>query len=207
MVESSRGVRTEARKTPAAHTSVVHSWRVSWNYFQKREINSNFSEFWRLEIERAKGEVALFLGPKSKHTQFHKMCLDPTNEKFKVEKEDDLQVTSIDLSFESHFQAFWDAMVLPSIVDFCNRVEWLRNASSLNWAEVQKEAKPFCTIGQSPARPSRPRPAKLVRFYLVSETVASIWFLRSWGHQLFYFRQKKRKWHALKRSRSARRKN
>ena len=52
-----------------------------------------FSEFWRLEIERVKGECALFMGPKSKHTQFSKMCNDPSNDKFKVEKEADLQVS------------------------------------------------------------------------------------------------------------------
>ena len=50
------------------------------------------SEFWKLEVERVEGEAVLFLGPKSKHTQFGKMCLDPRNEKFKVEKEEDLQV-------------------------------------------------------------------------------------------------------------------
>ena len=43
-------------------------------------------------MERVEGEAVLFLGPKSKHTQFGKMCLDPRNEKFKVEKEEDLQV-------------------------------------------------------------------------------------------------------------------
>ena len=53
-----------------------------------------FSEFWKLEVERVEGEAVLFLGPKSKHTQFGKMCLDPRNEKFKVEKEEDLQVLS-----------------------------------------------------------------------------------------------------------------
>lgn len=45
-------------------------------------------------MERVKGEAVLFLGPKSKHTQFGKMCLDPKNEKFKVEKEEDLQVNT-----------------------------------------------------------------------------------------------------------------
>ena len=52
------------------------------------------SEFWKLEVERVEGEAVLFLGPKSKHTQFGKMCLDPRNEKFKVEKEEDLQVNA-----------------------------------------------------------------------------------------------------------------
>ena len=57
------------------------------------DFNLIFSEFWRLEIERVKGECALFMGPKSKHTQFSKMCNDPSNDKFKVEKEADLQVS------------------------------------------------------------------------------------------------------------------
>ena len=92
MAESSRGVRKEARTTQAAYRNMVHPWRVSLQKIYDLRFLKISSDFWRLEIERTKGEVALFLGPKSKHTQFHKMCLDPTNEKFKVEKEDDLQV-------------------------------------------------------------------------------------------------------------------
>jgi len=101
-------------------------------------------EFWRLEVERVKGEAVLFLGPKSKHTQFGKMCLDPKNEKFKVEKEEDLQ-------------AFWDAMVLPSIKYFCERMDWLNKATKSGWPEDLKEAKPTSEIGKSPARPRQIR--------------------------------------------------
>ena len=51
-------------------------------------------------MERVEGEAVLFLGPKSKHTQFGKMCLDPRNEKFKVEKEEDLQVNKALISYK-----------------------------------------------------------------------------------------------------------
>jgi len=53
-----------------------------------------------LEVERVEGEAVLFLGPKSKHTQFGKMCLDPRNEKFKVEKEEDLQVNKAVITYK-----------------------------------------------------------------------------------------------------------
>ena len=68
-----------------------------------------FSEFWKLEVERVEGEAVLFLGPKSKHTQFGKMCLDPRNEKFKVEKEEDLQVPiqHVICPFSTHFSIYW----------------------------------------------------------------------------------------------------
>jgi len=105
-------------------------------------------DFWRLEIERVKGECTLFLGPASKHTQFSKMCHDPGNNKYKVEKEADLQ-------------AYWDALVAPSINDFCNRVEWLTKSSKMAWVDAQKVIKPLCPIGQSPARPARRRQNKL----------------------------------------------
>jgi len=101
-------------------------------------------EFWKLEVERVEGEAVLFLGPKSKHTQFGKMCLDPRNEKFKVEKEEDLQ-------------AFWDAMVLPSIKYFCERMDWLNKASKSGWPKDLKEVKPTSEIGKSPARPRQNR--------------------------------------------------
>jgi len=48
-------------------------------------------------------------------------------------------------------------LVLPSIADFCNRVEWLKRSAERKWADEQKTTKPICTIGQSPARPSRKR--------------------------------------------------
>ena len=64
---------------------------IPFNLYYKGNYDI-FSEFWKLEVERVEGEAVLFLGPKSKHTQFGKMCLDPRNEKFKVEKEEDLQV-------------------------------------------------------------------------------------------------------------------
>ena len=51
-------------------------------------------------MERVEGEAVLFLGPKSKHTQFGKMCLDPRNEKFKVEKEEDLQVNKAVITYK-----------------------------------------------------------------------------------------------------------
>jgi len=101
-------------------------------------------EFWKLEVERVEGEVVLFLGPKSKHTQFGKMCLDPRNEKYKVEKEEDLQ-------------AFWDAMVLPSIKYFCERMDWLNKATKLEWPDDMKESKPKSEMGKSPARPRQNR--------------------------------------------------
>ena len=126
------------------------------------------SEFWRLEIERVKGECALFLGPKSKHTQFSIMCKDPSNDKFKVEKEADLQVLfRVLVLFASMFQAYWDAMVAPSINDFCNRIEWLTKSSGLAWVDAQKNIKPVCPIGQSPARPARRRQMKLVSLILI----------------------------------------
>ena len=40
------------------------------------------------------------MGPKSKHTQFSKMCNDPSNDKFKVEKEADLQVSVFMFNFK-----------------------------------------------------------------------------------------------------------
>lgn len=108
----------------------------------------NFSaptdEFWKLEVERVEGEAVLFLGPKSKHTQFGKMCLDPRNEKYKVEKEEDLQ-------------AFWDALVMPSIKYFCERMDWLNKATKSGWPEDLKEEKPTSVIGKSPARPRQVR--------------------------------------------------
>ena len=42
------------------------------------------------------------MGPKSKHTQFSKMCNDPSNDKFKVEKEADLQVSVFLLEFKNN---------------------------------------------------------------------------------------------------------
>ena len=92
------------------------------------------------------------------------MCLDPSNEKFKVEKEDDLQVCfQFFTVLKIKIKAFWDALVLPSIADFCNRVEWLKRSAETNWADEQKATKPICTIGQSPARPSRKRNLEMVR--------------------------------------------
>jgi len=44
-------------------------------------------------LERIKGEGALFLGKKSKLTQFGNICEDPTNDNFKVEKENDIKVS------------------------------------------------------------------------------------------------------------------
>ena len=56
------------------------------------ETNQTSNDYWQIEIDRTNGEGTLFLGDKSKLTQFAKMCNDPSNDKFKVEKEDDLKV-------------------------------------------------------------------------------------------------------------------
>ena len=105
------------------------------------------------------------MGPKSKHTQFSKMCNDPSNDKFKVEKEADLQVSVFFcFNFLIIKKAYWDAMVAPSIDDFSNRIEWLTKSSDQAWDEGQKSVKPLCPIGQSPARPARRRQVKLVSF-------------------------------------------
>ena len=56
------------------------------------EANKTTSDYWTVEIDRTNGEGTLFLGNKSKLNQFGKMCNDPTNDKYKVEKEDDLKV-------------------------------------------------------------------------------------------------------------------
>ena len=66
------------------------------------------------------------------------------------------------ISFVPLVQAYWDALVAPSINDFCNRVEWLTKSSKMAWVDAQKVIKPLCPIGQSPARPARRRQNKLV---------------------------------------------
>jgi len=102
-------------------------------------LSSSQDEFWEVECERARGEVVLFLGKKSKFTQFGRMIDDPHGDKFKVKSEDDIL-------------CFWDGMVAPSVNDFLARADWLSNASQNNWPEAAKEAKPGQKTATSPPR-------------------------------------------------------
>jgi hypothetical protein len=114
-----------------------------------QSISSQFptnDEFWITELERAKGESALFIGKKSKLTQFGIICKDPTNDKFKVEKEDDIK-------------AFWDGMVLPSVDDFIKRSDWLIEAGESSWLEEIKSKNPHKPITTVP-KPLKNKPQK-----------------------------------------------
>ena len=57
--------------------------------------NTTQEEYWTTEIDRCNGEGQLYLGKKSKLTQFGDMCEDPQNAKYNVQKEQDLQVENI----------------------------------------------------------------------------------------------------------------
>lgn len=110
-------------------------------------ITENLNEFWKSNIDTVHGEVFLYLGPKSKHSQFGKMCDDPTNQKFKVEKDEDLE-------------AFWDGMVLPSVKHFHAKMEWLKKAAENQWPESLQSQEPISEIGKSPARPRQNKNVK-----------------------------------------------
>merc|ERR1712142_132595 len=90
-------------------------------------VSSSQDEFWELECERARGEVVLFLGTKSKFTQFGKMIEDPHGDKFRVKSEDDILVRQVKnrsftiLTLTS--KCFWDGMVAPSVNDFLARAD------------------------------------------------------------------------------------
>jgi len=86
------------------------------------------------------------------------MAKDPKNDKFKVEKEEDLEVY-FNLQDRIHpaydIKAYWDGMVLPSVTHFCIKMEWLNKAESNKWPSSLKEAEPISDIGKSPARPMK----------------------------------------------------
>jgi len=109
--------------------------------------NKTEDNFWTIEIERVNGEGNLFLSKKSKLNQFGEMCKDPTNQKFQVQKEDDLK-------------AFWDGMVYPSVQDFINRSDWLIESGSVKWIETQKEKNPFKPVLKVQLPTNKPKPQK-----------------------------------------------
>jgi len=108
------------------------------------EANKTTSDYWTVEIDRTNGEGTLFLGNKSKLNQFGKMCNDPTNDKYKVEKEDDLK-------------AFWDGLVYPSVEDFIKRVNWLIGAANDNWGDEHKDKNPNQEVKKMSTK-SKPKP-------------------------------------------------
>ena len=98
----------------------------------------------------------LFLGTKSKFTQFGKMIEDPHGDKFRVKSEDDILVRQVKnrsftiLTLTS--KCFWDGMVAPSVNDFLARADWLSQASQNNWPEAEKESKPGQKTATLPPR-------------------------------------------------------
>ena len=73
-----------------------------------------------------------------------------------------IKVESVSFLHQLVFQAFWQAMVLPSITFFHKKMEWLNNAASTGWPDSCIGEKPITVIGKSPARPKENRPPKLV---------------------------------------------
>ena len=97
------------------------------------------------------------------------MCKDPTNQKFQVKKEDDLQVRFRNISPMNNFylKAFWDGMVFPSVQVFFDRADWLIESGSLEWSETQKEKNPFKPVLK--VQPTnKPKVIKLYSFCLFS---------------------------------------